>query len=91
MAPMTNLVAPPPEAATEWIVALSADERARGQVLPETLRAARAAFRKHGCLLLPGLFPAPVIDALHRDYVARYGGLDARGMLEQSRVECPAR
>jgi hypothetical protein len=73
----------------EWIVAPSADERARGQLLPESLRAAHAAFRKHGCLLLPGVLAPPLIDAMHQDYVARYGALDAGGMLEQSQRPVP--
>jgi hypothetical protein len=68
----------------EWIVAASADESARGQLLPEAQRAAHAAFHKHGCLLLRSVFPPPVIDAMHQDYVARYGALDAHQMLEQS-------
>jgi hypothetical protein len=73
----------------EWIVAPSADERARGQLHPETQSAAHAAFHKHGCLMLPGVFPIPVVDAMHRDYVARYGKLDAGGMLEQSQRPVP--
>jgi hypothetical protein len=73
----------------EWIVAPSADERARGQLLPAAQRAAHAAFHKHGCLLLPGVFPTPVIDAMHQDYIARYGALDAGAMLEQSKRPAP--
>jgi hypothetical protein len=73
----------------EWIVTPSADERARGQLLPEAQRQAHAAFHKHGCLLLPGVFPPPVIDAMHRDYVARYGALDAGRMLKQSERPTP--
>jgi hypothetical protein len=59
---------------------LSADERARGQMLPNTVRAAHAAFYQHGCLLLPGVFPLPLIDAMYQEFVSRYGALDARGM-----------
>jgi hypothetical protein len=66
----------------ELRVTVSAEERARGQALPETLRAAHAVFQQHGCLLLPGLFPLPLIDAMYQEYVARYGALDARGMHE---------
>src|SRR5260370_35022781 len=89
MAPTTSTAARPGEPAMEWIVAPSADERARGQLLPESLRAAHAAFRKHGCLLLPGVLSPPLIDAMHQDYVARYGVLDAGGMLEQSQRPVP--
>ncbi len=88
MAPMTSS-ARPGESAMEWMIAPSADERARGQLLPESLSAAHAAFRKHGCLLLPGVFPTSLIDAMYREYVARYGALDARGMLEQARHPPP--
>jgi hypothetical protein len=89
MAPMTSTAARPGETAMEWIVTPSADERARGQVLPETLRQAHAAFHKNGFLMLPGVFPVPVIDAMHRDYVARYGALDAGGMYAQSEQPAP--
>jgi hypothetical protein len=84
MAEMTSTLARPGETAMEWMIAPSPDERARGQLLPETLSRAHAAFRQHGCLMLPGLFPSPLIDAMYRDYVARYGALDAHGMREQS-------
>jgi hypothetical protein len=89
MAPMTLTLARPGEAAMEWIVAPSADERARGQLLAEAQREAHAAFRKHGCLLLRGVLPVPLIEAMYQDYVARYGALDARGMLEQSQRPMP--
>jgi hypothetical protein len=82
MAPMTDTLARPRGTAMDWIVAPSAEERAHGQMLPESLRAAHAAFRKHGCLLLPGVFPLPVIEAMHQDYVARYGALGPREMHE---------
>jgi hypothetical protein len=88
MAPMMS-TARPEMPAMEWIVAPSADERARGQWLPETQAAAHAAFHQHGCLMLPGVLPLPLIDAMHRDYVARYGALDAQAMLEQSQRPAP--
>jgi hypothetical protein len=61
-------------------IGVSIDERARGQLLPQTERAAFAAFRKHGCAVLRGLFPSHIIDGMYRDYLARYGALDARAM-----------
>ena len=73
----------------EWIVAPSADERLRGQLLPETQSAAHAALRQHGCVLLRGAFPVALVEAMHEEYVARYGALDARGMLEQARRPPP--
>jgi hypothetical protein len=66
----------------EMIVAVSADERARGQLHPEAQRAAHAGFRQHGCLMLRGVFPPPVIGAMYQDYLSRYGALDSRQMLE---------
>ena len=71
MAPMMGTVRPG-EPAMEWMIAPSADERARGRLLPESLSAAHAAFRKHGCLLLPGVFPTSLIDAMHQDYVYQF-------------------
>ena len=73
----------------DWDVAVSADERARGQLNPEGERAAHAAFRQHGCLVLRGLFAAPIIDAVYRDYTSRYGGLDAREMSAQAMRPAP--
>jgi ectoine hydroxylase-related dioxygenase (phytanoyl-CoA dioxygenase family) len=61
-------------------VAVSPDERARGQLSPETGREAGAAFRKHGCAILSGAFSPAIIDAMYRDFLARYGTLDARAM-----------
>jgi ectoine hydroxylase-related dioxygenase (phytanoyl-CoA dioxygenase family) len=86
MAPMTSLLARPGEP-MDWIVAASADERARGELSAETERTAHAAFRQHGCVLLRGVFAPSVvtaIDAMYRDYVARYGAMDARAMMEQA-------
>jgi hypothetical protein len=68
----------------DWDVAVSAEERSRGQLIPESERAAHAAFRKHGCLVVRGLFAPPVIDAVFRDYGSRYGALDARAMTAQA-------
>jgi hypothetical protein len=65
-------------------MALSADERSRGRLSVETERAAHVAFRKHGCLVLRGLFEPLVIDALYGDYELRYGALDERGMSDQA-------
>jgi len=66
----------------DMVVAVSAEDRARGQLPPEALRAAHAAFHTHGCLLLRGLFSPAAMDAMHQDYVARYGTLDRRAMSE---------
>jgi hypothetical protein len=66
----------------ELQLTVSAEERARGQLLPESLRAAHVALHQHGCLMLRGLFPLPLIEAMYQEFVGRYGSLDARGMHE---------
>jgi hypothetical protein len=89
MAPMTSTSARPGETAMDWIVTPSADERARGQLLPESQRQAHAVFHKHGCLLLRGMFPLPVIEAMHQHYNAGYGALDQHGMHDLSKRPVP--
>jgi hypothetical protein len=79
------------ESPMEWIVAVSPDERARGALLPETERMARAAFLKHGCVLLRGLFPISVVDDMHREYEDRYGALTANQMSDQAMAPPPTR
>lgn len=63
-----------------WIVCVSADERAVGILRPETERAALAILQEHGCLLLRGAFEKDAIDRLYKEFTARYGGLDAGAM-----------
>ncbi|HXC53745.1 MAG TPA: phytanoyl-CoA dioxygenase family protein [Rhizomicrobium sp.] len=64
----------------DWIVPVSADERAQSLLRPQTERAAQEALETHGCVLLRGAFDAALIDGLYRDFMARYGALDARRM-----------
>jgi hypothetical protein len=64
----------------DWIVHVSAEETAGGKFAAETEAAAYAAFREHGCVLLRGMFPPAVIEAMHREYVARFGTLDMVAM-----------
>ncbi len=71
----------------ETILDISAE--ARGQLAPEAESSAQAAFREHGCLVLRGLFASALIEAMHADYAGRYGALDARAMLEKSRMPPP--
>src|SRR5215831_5727734 len=73
----------------DMVVAVSTEERARGQLHPEAQRAALAAFHAHGCLLLRGLFAPAAMDAMHHDYVSRYGALDKHAMLEIGRRPSP--
>lgn len=64
----------------DWIVVVSAEERAHGQLHAETESAALATLRQHGCVLLRGAYDAALIDELHREFTARYGKHDARAM-----------
>jgi hypothetical protein len=78
----TTAVRPGPrELPPQMAVAVSAEDRARGQLQPEALRAAHGALHAHGCLLLRGLFAPAAMDAMHQDYVARYGA-DKHAMAE---------
>lgn len=64
----------------ELIVPVSAGERVRGQLCPETAQEASSKFAQHGCVQLQGLFERSTIDILFQDYVARYGALGADEM-----------
>ena len=70
-------------------IAVSAQERARGQLLPETERAVCAAFRRHGCLFLRGAFAPALIGAMYHDFLSRYGALNAHAMLEETKKPPP--
>jgi Phytanoyl-CoA dioxygenase (PhyH)/SEC-C motif len=64
----------------DWIVQVAAGETAGGALAPQTEAAAHAAFREHGCVLLRGMFPPATIEAMHREYLVRYGTLDMDAM-----------
>jgi hypothetical protein len=71
-------------------IAVAPHERARGQLSPETERAACAAFRTHGCAILRGVFPLPLIEAMYHDYRARYGALDTPEAFKQAMKTAPS-
>jgi hypothetical protein len=73
----------------DWIITPSAEERARGQLSPESQRDAHAAFHRHGCLLVRDALPVPVIDDMRDEFEARYGKLGLAGMMAQSRRRPP--
>jgi len=75
----------------DWVVAVSKSEISSGELSAETERRAHAAFHEHGCVLLRGAMPTTSIDALHRDYVSRYGALDARAMQNEAAKPPPTR
>jgi hypothetical protein len=64
----------------DWIVQVAASEAAGACFASETEATAHAAFREHGCVLLRGMFRPDAIEAMHREYLARYGTLDMVGM-----------
>lgn len=64
----------------DWIVPVSQDERRQGALLPPTAAAAYAALREHGCLILRGVFERDLIDSLHGEFRAQYGGVDRAAM-----------
>jgi len=68
------------ELSMDWIVQVPAEEVAGGKLAPETEAAAHAAFHEHGCVLLRGMFPPAAIEAMHREYLARFGSLDVVAM-----------
>ena len=45
----------------DWVVSVSANETANGELAPETDKAAQAAFAENGCVLLRGAFPLATI------------------------------
>lgn len=87
---MTNAaLARPADLAGDWIISPSAEERARGQLSPEALREAHAAFRQNGCLLVRGALPVSLVDAMRTEFDQRYGALGLSGLREQSRRPPP--
>jgi hypothetical protein len=75
----------------DWIVAVSPGESAGGALAPETEAAAHAAFREHGVVLLRGMFPPSTIEAMHQEYLARYGSLDMSAMGDEADRPAPNR
>ena len=65
---------------TDWVVAVPPSEAASGAMSRETEGAAYAALEEHGCALLRGVFPPALIDAMHHEYMAQLGGLNATQM-----------
>ena len=53
-------------------------------MLPATADAAYAALRKRGLALLRGAFPVSVIDAVYREFLARFGHMDRQQMSDEA-------
>jgi hypothetical protein len=73
----------------DWDISISADEGARGHMTPETGTAVHRALRTHGVALLRQAFPDDVMGKLHREFLDRYGGLDARQMANRASAPAP--
>jgi hypothetical protein len=75
----------------DWVVTVSPDETAAAKLAPEIETAAQRAFDEHGCVLLRGAFPVPVIEAMHREYVSQLGALDLPAMRAEAAKPPPTR
>lgn len=73
----------------DWIVPVSSSESVAGVLAPATADAAYEALRTRGCALLRGVFPDGAIDALHREYLARFGAMSEPQMAEQAAKPAP--
>lgn len=62
------------------MIPVSEQERREGRLLPDKAHAAVLALAKHGCLVLRAAFPAGFIDALHDEFLSRYGAFDLAAM-----------
>jgi Phytanoyl-CoA dioxygenase (PhyH)/SEC-C motif len=78
-------------ALVDWVVAVSPEESANGQLAPDADGAARSALEEHGCVLLRGAFPRPTIEAMHREYMAQFGALDITAMAAEAAKPPPNR
>ncbi|HEY6259501.1 MAG TPA: phytanoyl-CoA dioxygenase family protein [Xanthobacteraceae bacterium] len=75
----------------DWVVAVSPGDCAGGELSPETESAALAAFHEHGCVLLRGALPLPLIEAMHHDYLAQFGAMGGAEMRAEAAKPPPNR
>src|SRR5262249_3205796 len=68
----------------DWIIAVSESERTAGSLNPQAADAANRSMQANGAVMLRGAFDSGMIDALHREFLLRYGDFDHQSMLEQS-------
>jgi hypothetical protein len=71
------------------IVTVAADDRARGVLAQASALAIFKALHDHGVVILRELFSPEAIEALHGEFAARYGNLDAAAMLAMSERPAP--
>lgn len=72
-----------------WIVPVSSEESGKGKLLPQSESAAHASLTSNGCVILRGVFSTSTIDALHREYLAQFGAMNARQMTDQAGKPLP--
>jgi hypothetical protein len=73
------------------VVTVTAEEKACGRLSRESERAALAAFSEHGFVMLRGVFLPALIEAMYRDYLARFGAIGLREMQERVKQPPPNR
>ena len=73
------------------VVCVSEEEKACRALAPETEGAARAAIGAHGFVLLRNVFALHAIEAMYRDYLARYGAISLHDMQERAKQPPPNR
>src|ERR1700681_2305384 len=75
----------------DWVVTVSRNEIANGELAPDTDQAAQAAFEENGCVLLRGAFPLTTVEAMHREYISQFGALDLAAMRAEAAKPPPNR
>ncbi len=64
----------------DWIVPIGETERRAGALSQESTRAIYSSLHANGAVLLRGAFAAEAVDALHEEFMRRFGALDAQAM-----------
>jgi hypothetical protein len=68
----------------DWVVTVSDEESARGQIHPNKASAAYASLQVHGCVLLRGAFAPATVEGMHAEYVAQFGAMNLAAMEDQA-------
>lgn len=76
-------------AAPKYIVEVSPQERAGGQLTPANAAQAYSSMNLLGFAILRGCFAPDHVAEMHREYLAQYGHQDVAGMAELSRKPSP--
>ena len=76
-------------AGAKYIVEVTAEERAAGQLAQDSAKRAYSAMNTLGFVILRGCFAPDLVTEMHAEYLAQYGHLDVAGMEELSRNPSP--